>query len=370
MKGSNRQKQPNRRQEYYIQRGQQVHKRKYKRRSKRLSKSLMALTVMLCLLLVVSLTALGFVVVLLIDDSLSLPSVAQVTQVFATQEATPVLHSSEEELGWLGGLPEDAPEIGTPNASSDPSTTANGPTLPIPPGQEAFAVFPFYKPDHAQAYAEFQVRYPNKNAETVVWKVNALLHLPFYSYIRFNNDPNPLLVNPSHRLPYGFSPAVLVPVYENNPGLLATPATAEAFRRLRTSAIQSGLDLAVASAYRNAERQYYLFWRRGGTDGVVARPYQSEHQTGRALDLWGPGPSGLLDGGGGPLSPTGQWVRDNAHNYGFIVRYTEENRHITGFISEPWHITYVTQEIAQYIHQNNLSSLEEFVARNPGVAMR
>jgi len=227
-----------------------------------------------------------------------------------------------------------------------------------------FSAFAFYKPKHTEAYSYFQYQNPNLDPETVVWKVNAFLHVPFYSYIRTNYDPNPLLVNPSKRLPYGFSPPVLVPVYDGAPHLLATPETTEAFRNMRLAAQRDGINLAVASAYRPATRQAYLFARQGHRDGVVARPYQSEHQTGRALDLAGPG-GGLLDGGGGPLSPTGQWVRDNAHRFGFIVRYTQENTHITSFINEPWHITYVTTGIAQHMVINNISSLEEFVARYP-----
>jgi len=229
--------------------------------------------------------------------------------------------------------------------------------------QDAFSIFPFYIAENAQYYSDFQAQSPYMSAETVVWKVNAFLHVPLYSHIIVNYDANPLLVNPVYRLPYGFSPAVLLPVYEGNRALLATPETGEAFARMRQSAQNAGLDLAVVSAYRPAARQSYLFDRQGRVDGAVARPYHSEHQTGRALDLWGP--SGLLDGDGGPPSPTGIWVRENAHNYGFIVRYTEENTHITGFINEPWHITYVSFDIAQHIVNNNISSLEEFVARYP-----
>ena len=249
--------------------------------------------------------------------------------------------------------------------------TSGPPRLPSPPEPEApiapaspFSGFAFYKPQHTEDYAYFQYRHPNYDPETVVWKVNAFLHVPFYSYIRTNYDPNPLLVNPANRLPYGFSPSVLVPACDSAPHLLATPETAEAFRLMRQAAQQDGINLVVASAYRPATRQAYLFRRQGYRDGVVARPYQSEHQTGRALDLAGPG-GGLLDGGGGPLSPTGQWVRDNAHYFGFIVRYTEENSHITSFINEPWHITYVTTGIARHMVFNNISSLEEFVARYP-----
>lgn len=322
-----------------------------------------ALAAMLVLLLIVCTSAIAFVVILYMNDLL--PTALGIeTPAFAGSGVMEALPAWAEDLiedvpGWLGQPPEGAPEVG-----SDVLNIPGGPLSPL----SIYAAFPFYIPENSQYYEEFQRQNPNMDAQTVVWKVNAFLHIPFYSYIRVNTDPAPLLVNPSHRLPYGFTPAVLVPVYDGNPDLLATPETAEAFARMRASAIRAELDLAVVSAYRPATRQRYLFDRQGGRDGVVARPYHSEHQTGRALDLWGPTPSGLLDSVG-PPTPTGIWVSENAHYYGFIVRYTADNSHITGFIPEPWHITYVTEAISRYIHRNGLSSLEEFVARNPGVGM-
>jgi len=124
--------------------------------------------------------------------------------------------------------------------------------------------------------------------------------------------------------------------------------------------------LTVASAFRTAERQHYLFERQGRRDGTVARPHMSEHQTGRALDL--AGPRGLLDSGNRP-TPQGTWVAANAHRFGFILRYRADTTHITGFIHEPWHITYVGETIAQYMFQNSIFSLEEFVGRNPGATL-
>ena len=344
-------------------RGRRVHKRK------RRSAGLVVLTAMLCLLLMVSASA----IVLVITNWNALFPTLTVAQAFTTpDEDIPVWaqYNPEDSPGQIEQSPGDTSETpgyseaGNNNPPSYTTNTVN--TAEVAPGQEIYAAFPFYIAANAQYYVEFHEQNPHLDAETVVWKVNAFLHIPFYYHIQVNYDLNPLLVNPSHRLPYGFVPAVLVPVYDGNPDLLATPETAAAFRQMRTSAQQVGLDLAVVSAYRTAERQRVLFERQS-RDGVVARPYHSEHQTGRALDLWGP--NGLLDSGGGPPSPTGLWVAENAHNYGFIVRYTEENTHITGFIPEPWHITYVGLEISQYMHLNNILSLEEFVARNPGIGL-
>jgi len=264
-------------------------------------------------------------------------------------------------------LPPQAPEPPTPAIESINLPPPPPMPEPHPPTESHFSAFSFYIPENAYLYAYFQNRNPNMPAETVVWKVNAHLHLPFYYYIHVNNHPNPLLINPFYRLPPGFAPSTLVPVNNSDCTLRATPETVTAFRALRTSASKSGFNLSVVSAFRTAARQAQLFSARNYVDGVVARPYHSEHQTGRALDLWGPGSSGLLDAG--RPSPTGRWVAANAHYYGFIIRYRADTTHITGFIHEPWHITYVTVEISMYMHENNILSLEEFVARRPEISL-
>ena len=54
------------------------------------------------------------------------------------------------------------------------------------------------------------------------------------------------------------------------------------------------------------------------------------------------------------------WLKDNAHLYGFIIRYTEENKNITGYKNEPWHIRYVGISHATYMYENN-KTLEEYL---------
>ena len=53
------------------------------------------------------------------------------------------------------------------------------------------------------------------------------------------------------------------------------------------------------------------------------------------------------------------WVKENAHKYGFIMRYPKAKFHITGFKYEPWHYRYVGIDIATYIYENNIT-LEEY----------
>ena len=234
-----------------------------------------------------------------------------------------------------------------------------------PPIPEEYTALLFYIHGNASLYAEFAQARPDLDIETVIWKVNASVHVPFYSQIRINHDPNPLLITPAYRLPYGFEPRELVPVNSDTCQLRAKPEAVAAFRLMRASAREAGFALTVVSAFRTPERQHQNWINRGRRDHIVARAHHSEHQTGRALDLGGPG--GLLDERA--ATPTGAWVAANVQYYGFIVRYLAETRHITGVIHEPWHITYVGTTISMYMYENNIISLEEFVGRNPGVGL-
>ena len=55
-----------------------------------------------------------------------------------------------------------------------------------------------------------------------------------------------------------------------------------------------------------------------------------------------------------------EWLKINAHLYGFIIRYTKDNTNITGYKDEPWHIRYVGIENAKYIYENGIT-LEEYL---------
>lgn len=52
-------------------------------------------------------------------------------------------------------------------------------------------------------------------------------------------------------------------------------------------------------------------------------------------------------------------MRENAHKYGFILRYPKGKEHITGFKYEPWHYRYIGKEIATIIYNKNIT-LEEY----------
>ena len=53
-------------------------------------------------------------------------------------------------------------------------------------------------------------------------------------------------------------------------------------------------------------------------------------------------------------------MNEHCWEYGFIIRYQEEKKSITGFEAEPWHIRYVGVDHAMYMKEHDLC-LEEYV---------
>ncbi len=55
-----------------------------------------------------------------------------------------------------------------------------------------------------------------------------------------------------------------------------------------------------------------------------------------------------------------EWMKKNAHKYGFILRYPENKEYITGYMYEPWHYRYVGIEAATYIYEHNITYEEYY----------
>jgi 23S rRNA C2498 (ribose-2'-O)-methylase RlmM len=59
----------------------------------------------------------------------------------------------------------------------------------------------------------------------------------------------------------------------------------------------------------------------------------------------------------------GKWVAENAHRFGFIIRYPEDKTLLTGYQYEPWHLRYVGIDAATEIYENGWI-LEEYILEN------
>lgn len=175
-----------------------------------------------------------------------------------------------------------------------------------------------------------------------------------------------ILVNKYHYLDKSYVPDGLTdvePLYSTAGGQLTEEASTAFSALVEALWAETGLHLVNASPYRSyatQKRLYQGYCKKDGqakADRYSARPGYSEHQTGLALDVTAPG--GTLSG----FRKTEQfaWMKDNAHRFGFILRYGDGMEYITGYKYEPWHYRYVGVEAATVIYENSLT-LEEYHA--------
>ena len=188
----------------------------------------------------------------------------------------------------------------------------------------------------------------------------------FYKNIKFIDNPNDLLVlvNKNNQLNQSFIPHDLESISLNfaNADKYMRKDAKEAFEKLSNDAKKIGYRIIAVSAYRDYNYQMELFnyyVEEKGLDYALlcsAKPGHSEHQTGLAVDVEGSNKS--YDDF--EKSDEFDWMKENAHKYGFILRYPKNKEHITGFKYEPWHYRYVGINVATYLYQNNLT-LEEYL---------
>lgn len=120
-----------------------------------------------------------------------------------------------------------------------------------------------------------------------------------------------------------------------------------------------GLSPRVISAYRSYDYQEDLKHRHSVTYGTsvanqfVADQGYSEHQLGTTVDFVN------TDIGTNMIAfdttPEYQWLLENAHMYGFILSYPEDNEY---YEFEPWHWRFVGTELATRLYEEN----EQFYA--------
>lgn len=130
-----------------------------------------------------------------------------------------------------------------------------------------------------------------------------------------------------------------------------------------------GVYPVVASGYRSYEKQTALlvkkyqdyreegYSKKKASEAAiewVAFPGTSEHQLGIAVDI-NPDYSKTKDG-----KEVYEWLENNSYKYGFVKRYADDKKDITGIINEPWHFRYVGKEAAFAMYEKNLC-LEEYV---------
>lgn len=197
-----------------------------------------------------------------------------------------------------------------------------------------------------------------------------LKHLLFSGY-RINKNPSDILalINKSNALSHAYEPEDLVvpdiPFKTGGSQIEMRKEAARALEALIRQAFRDGVFLGGVSGYRSYTTQAQIYrdvWKNSPVAELVfhARPGESEHQSGLAVDIGSPGQSYQLEQWFADTLE-GKWLAEHAPDFGFIVRYPKDKEDITGYPYEPWHFRYVGSA-AREIADANIT-LEEYLQK-------
>lgn len=229
---------------------------------------------------------------------------------------------------------------------------------------EEFYTIDYAKLDYYDRYLSYSYE-TGEDEDVSVLFVNLDLDKEDYVDAKLVTDTSSkMLVNKHHYLSENFEPMDLTEIgkeYASNPKLQCSRIALIAYEKMSKAAEQEGYQIVINSAYRSYQDQvdlqelYLKTYGQNYVDKYVAKPGYSEHQTGLAFDIGSRKVNVFAN------SKEYTWMLENAHKYGFILRFPKKFESITGFRQEPWHYRYVGEEVATYIHEHGIS-FEEYWA--------
>ena len=209
------------------------------------------------------------------------------------------------------------------------------------------------------------------NYQDVVAIVNVHANQNWYEE-EYKTDPSLnelMLVNKFYALDKDYTPDNLVNIpltyaYGNEGDCKIIDYAYEKFVDLWQAAKDAGYYLMVNSSYRDYAEQEETYNYLKSTVGErkaderAARAGHSEHQTGLVVDM-----TSIHNAQDNTFKESEEyaWLKEHAHEYGFIERYPEGKTYITGYNPESWHWRYVGIEAATQIHEEGIT-FDEYYA--------
>lgn len=195
----------------------------------------------------------------------------------------------------------------------------------------------------------------------------------YLQYICPSNESDYLIIaNRKHPLGSNYVPKNLVNISSSNSRQLVNTAKMALEAMCNEMRALKVYDTNPQSAYRSYSYQYNLYYNKYMVrerekyphlsnaelmiivDTYSARPGTSDHQTGLTIDF-SPINSSFSN------TKAFKYLKENAHKFGFIMRYPKGKENITGYKYEPWHWRFVGRDVATYIYEHGIT-LEEYMA--------
>lgn len=177
---------------------------------------------------------------------------------------------------------------------------------------------------------------------------------------------NLAIINTKYPLPDSYAPTLSNAI--NGSNIQLDSRVSEHYAEMYAAAKLSGCVLTPYSGYHTYALQETTYNRKVNfyiNKGMSAEEANqkasaqvlpagcSEHNAGLAMDIVSAS-SDFVN------TKEYKWLCENAHNYGFILRYPEDKTAITGMNFEPWHWRYVGTQAAKEMKEKN-QCLEEYL---------
>lgn len=223
----------------------------------------------------------------------------------------------------------------------------------------------YYIHSKLNRYLDYKEKNKINDANIIIQDVNSNIDYDYYTNQKKTDLSKGylILVNKYNYLENDYIPDNLVKISSEDGNGFLEEKTYENFKKMKEDALKENVYLYASSPYRSYQTQSTLYNRYVNRDGKTladtysARPGNSEHQTGLALDITRYG--GNLIG----FENTNEfkWLEENCYNYGFILRYPKNKTNLTGYQYESWHYRYVGIDVAKKIKEENIT-FEEYYA--------
>ena len=224
----------------------------------------------------------------------------------------------------------------------------------------------YFNYNNIDRYIEYKKKNKKLSNKKIVLYVNINLDKEPYKDAKETTYlyKNYILLNKYNLVSKSYKPKNLVQVSTEyaKENILLTEEANNQFILMAEAAKKENLTLYAISGYRDYTYQENLYNNYYSIDGNKANEYSSkpghsEHHTGLAIDISNKTTSyEEFD-----KTEEFKWMQENAHKYGFILRYPEDKTNETLYQYEPWHYRYVGIKISTYIKKHNISFEEYYV---------
>lgn len=227
----------------------------------------------------------------------------------------------------------------------------------------------YFNYNYIDRYIDYQNKNKDLSIEDVITHVNIGIDNNYYTNTKKSPYLNKsyILINKYYYAGKNYIPNNLETINEKyaRSGMKLINYAKDAFEKMAEDAKKEGLSIIAMSSYRSYIYQEKLYKKYVEEDGIKvadsysARPGFSEHQTGLAVDVY----NGKEDYTNFENTKEFIWMQENAHKYGFILRFPKDKTDLTGYVYESWHYRYVGVKIASYIKKHNLCYEEYYVKK-------